>query len=147
MSSTMSFTMEQQKKLDWLLEGFCGRVPGAEGAVLLSSDGLGKAWHAMSKDDADTLAAVVSGIYSLAKGVGKLQGKPGAGVRQVVTELSSGFLFVMGAGQGSSLGVLCSPEADYGVVGYEMNQLVESVAEHLATAVRTSEASDDGAGL
>ena len=63
-----------------------------------------------------------------------------------MTELDSGFLFIMSAGEGSSWPCWPRVDADAGFIGYEMNQLVKSVAEHLVTPVRHSDGSADGAG-
>ncbi|HEY1705097.1 MAG TPA: hypothetical protein VGG75_35825 [Trebonia sp.] len=45
-------------------------------------------------------------------------------------------LFLSAAGRGSVLAVLAGSEADAGVVGYEMTQLVKSVHKFLETQPR-----------
>src|SRR5581483_11712385 len=80
--------------LSWLLEDFVGRVPGAVCALLASYDGLKLAQAALSQDEADTAAAVMSGLHSLAKGVAKIKGTSSS-IRQIVVELDEVNLFLM----------------------------------------------------
>lgn len=121
--------------LDWLLSSLVQRVPHTRSALLLSSDGLKKAFHGLDSDSADHLAAVSSGLFSLARSAGNRFGGS-AGVRQVVAELDDTLLFVSTAGSGAVLAVLAGRDADAGVLGYEMSQLVKSVRPYLATPAR-----------
>jgi predicted regulator of Ras-like GTPase activity (Roadblock/LC7/MglB family) len=121
--------------LAWLLHGLVQRVPHTHSALLLSSDGLKKAVHGLDPDRADQLAAIASGLFSLARSAGDRLGG-GEGVRQVVAELDETLLFVSTAGSGAVLAVLAARGADAGVLGYEMAQLVKSVRPYLATPAR-----------
>jgi predicted regulator of Ras-like GTPase activity (Roadblock/LC7/MglB family) len=125
----------QATDLAWLLNGLVQRVPHTQSALLLSSDGLKRAVHGLDPDSADHLAAVASGLFSLARSAGERVGG-GGGVRQVVAELDDTLLFVSAAGSGAVLAVVAAREADPGVLGYEMSQLVKSVRPYLATPVR-----------
>jgi predicted regulator of Ras-like GTPase activity (Roadblock/LC7/MglB family) len=125
----------QAQDLVWLLSGLVQRVPHTRSALLLSSDGLKKAAHGLDADGADHLAAIASGLFSLARSAGSRFGG-GSGVRQVVAELDDALLFVSAAGYGAVLAVLAGREADVGVVGYEMSQMVKSVRPYLATPTR-----------
>jgi predicted regulator of Ras-like GTPase activity (Roadblock/LC7/MglB family) len=125
----------QPSDLAWLLSGLVQRVPHTRSAALLSSDGLVKAFHGLDLDSADQLAAVASGLFSLGRSVGAHFGG-GEGVRQVVVELDATLLFVSTAGSGTVLAVLAAREADAGVLGYEMGQLVKSVRPYLITPAR-----------
>ncbi|MFJ8923379.1 roadblock/LC7 domain-containing protein [Streptomyces sp. NPDC102415] len=121
--------------LDWLLDDLVARIAEIRHAVVLSNDGLAVgASHALSREDAEHLAAVASGFNSLAKGTGRHFGA--GGVRQTMVEMDDGFLFVVAAGDGSCLTVLSTATADIGLVAYEMARLVKRVGEHLATPVR-----------
>ncbi|MER8002116.1 roadblock/LC7 domain-containing protein [Streptomyces sp. NPDC095613] len=133
------FTIQAPGHLDWLLEDFVGRVPGASSAVLASGDGLRLAVHGLDEVQRDHLSAIVTGLVSLARGVGEVAHEPHGGrVRQVVVEHDAALLFVAAAGQSTVLGVLADRDADAGIVGHEMTTLVASVADHLGTAVRTT---------
>jgi predicted regulator of Ras-like GTPase activity (Roadblock/LC7/MglB family) len=121
--------------LVWLLSGLIDRVPDAKSALLLSSDGLRKAVHGLDHDGADHLAAVASGLFSLARSAGtRFDGTDG--VRQVVAELDQSLLFVSAAGSGAVLAVIAGKGADPGVLGYEMAQMVKSVRPYLSTPAR-----------
>lgn len=135
--------------LSWLLEEFTGRVTGVTGAVLVSRDGLKMAMSGLGRDEADRAAAWMSSLHSLARSAGTLIGAPDDGFRQAIIEDGNVLVFVVSADHaatagtageaelvGSVLGVLAEPDADPGVVGYEMSLLVKSVAEHLVTETR-----------
>lgn len=127
----------RDSNLSWLLGGLIERVPHTRTIVLLSSDGLTKAVHGTDADSADHLAAIASGLCSLARSTGAKFGNSDL-VRQVVAELEDTMLFVSSAGYGSVLAVLAEPEADAGVLGYEMAQLIKSVRPFLATPARNA---------
>ncbi|MFF3148526.1 roadblock/LC7 domain-containing protein, partial [Streptomyces sp. NPDC057927] len=88
---------------------------------------------------AEHLAAVSSGLHSLAKGSGRYFGT--GQVRQTMIEFDDAVLFVTAAGAGSCLCVLSAAEADIGQVAYEMTLLVNRVGEHLGVDVRQPERS------
>ncbi|MGP3923199.1 MULTISPECIES: roadblock/LC7 domain-containing protein [unclassified Streptomyces] len=125
----------QTTDLSWLLTGLVQRVPHTRNALLLSSDGLVKAVHGLETDAADHMAALASGLYSLARSAG-MRFDNGGEVRQVVVELDTALLFVSTAGSGACLAVMAEREADAAVLGYEMAMLVKSVRPYLATPAR-----------
>jgi predicted regulator of Ras-like GTPase activity (Roadblock/LC7/MglB family) len=124
-----------ESDLSWLLRGLVESVPHTRSAVLLSADGLASAAHGLGPDQADQLSAIASGLFSIARSAAARFGGS-EGVRQVVAELDDTLLFVSSAGFGSVLTVLADREADAGVLGYEMAQLVKSVRPFLATPAR-----------
>ncbi|UQW99994.1 nitrate- and nitrite sensing domain-containing protein [Streptomyces sp. RerS4] len=124
-------------ELDWLLDDMVTRVREVRHAVVLSNDGLAVgSSSALSREDAEHLAAVASGFHSLAKGAGRHF--HAGGVRQTMVEMDEGFLFVAAAGDGSCLAVLSAAGADIGLIAYEMARLVKRVGEHLYTPPRTA---------
>jgi predicted regulator of Ras-like GTPase activity (Roadblock/LC7/MglB family) len=127
--------MAPSKGLDWLLDDLTHRVELVRHALVLSNDGLVTgASDELEREDAEHLAAVSSGLHSLAKGSGQ---HFGAGrVRQTMVEFEDGLLFVTAAGQGSCLCVLSAADADIGQIAYEMTLLVNRVGEHLGVADR-----------
>ncbi|MBB4934535.1 putative regulator of Ras-like GTPase activity (Roadblock/LC7/MglB family) [Lipingzhangella halophila] len=129
----------QNSDLGWLLSNLVERVPHTRSTVLLSADGLTKAVYGMDTESAEQLAAIASGLFSLARGTGARFGGSD-GVRQVVVELDDTMLFVSSAGFGSVLAVLAGREADAGVLGYEMSQLIKSVRPFLGTPARSAPA-------
>lgn len=124
--------------LDWLLDDLTKRISSVRHALVLSTDGLvtGNSQE-LDREDAEHLAAVSSGLHSLAKGSGQ-HFKAGR-VRQTMIEFDEGVLFVTAAGDGSCLCVLAGAEADIGQVAYEMTLLVNRVGEHLGLAVRKND--------
>jgi predicted regulator of Ras-like GTPase activity (Roadblock/LC7/MglB family) len=135
MTMTNHAPSDPSTEFSWLLRGLVQRVPHTRSALLLSSDGLKRSMYGLEKDNADHLAALASGLYSLARGAGR-RFDDGGEVRQVVAELSSTLLFVCSAGRGALLAVLAGRAADVSVLGYEMAMLVKSVRPHLATPLR-----------
>ncbi|MEV0323733.1 roadblock/LC7 domain-containing protein [Streptomyces sp. NPDC050658] len=135
MIQDQSISAGRSGELDWLLDDLVLRVGEVRHAVVLSNDGLAVgASTALTREDAEHLAAVASGFHSLAKGAGRHFGA--GGVRQTMVEMDDAFLFVAAAGDGSCLAVLSSVAADIGLVAYEMARLVRRVGEHLYTPPR-----------
>jgi predicted regulator of Ras-like GTPase activity (Roadblock/LC7/MglB family) len=128
-------TPGREPDLGWLLRGLIEHVPHTRSAVLLSADGLATASYGLGTDPADQLSAIASGMFSLARTAAARFGGSD-GVRQVVAELDDTLMFVSSAGFGSVLTVLAGRDADVGVLGYEMSQLVKSVRPFLATPAR-----------
>ena len=112
--------------VNWLLENFVAATPGVERAVGVSSDGLLMAISApLYRAEADKLAAVISGMTSLALSASRLLAK--GPLQQVITEFGDGFLLVSAIRDGSCLGVVTGPGCDLGLVGYESARLVQRV--------------------
>jgi uncharacterized protein len=125
-------------ELNWLLDNLIGRVDHIRQAVILSRDGLTMgASHGLSRDDAEHLSALASGVQSLARGAGR-QFKGGA-VRQTIIEMESALLFITAAGRGTCLAVLSAADADVGLIAYEMAMLVKRVGQHLAANPRITD--------
>jgi predicted regulator of Ras-like GTPase activity (Roadblock/LC7/MglB family) len=123
------------QNLSWLLDDVGERVEHFRQAVILSRDGLVVASSRnLSREDAEHLSALAAGMQSLARGVGEHFGV--GEVRQTIIELKQAFLFVTAAGHGSCLAVLCSSNADAGLMAYEMAMLVKRAGPHLAAHPR-----------
>lgn len=121
--------------LGWLITSFAERIPGVESVVVLSTDGLVLALSdRLDRDTADTLAAVTSGLASLTAGAARHMGA--GNVNQVIVEMDGGYLFVTTVSEGSALAVMCGPECDIGLIGYEMSMLVSRVGQVLTPALR-----------
>ncbi|WP_340384143.1 roadblock/LC7 domain-containing protein [Streptomyces sp. SS7] len=127
--------MAQNQGLGRLLDDLTERVDHVRHALVLSNDGLvAGASTGLRREDAEHLAAVSSGLHSLAKGSGR---HFGAGqVRQTMIEFDEALLFVTAAGSGSCLCVLSGAQADMGQIAYEMTLLVSRVGEHVTVDVR-----------
>jgi len=131
-------TATTDEKLNWLLEGLLERTPGARHALVLSRDGLKLCrTPELTVDQADQLAAISAGIQSLSHGASVEFGDGSGGVRSAMTEFYGGVLFIVEAGAGAHLAVIASDEADVGLVGHNMSELVEQLGEHLSAPPRT----------
>jgi predicted regulator of Ras-like GTPase activity (Roadblock/LC7/MglB family) len=127
--------MTDTPELGWLLDDLVARVPGVEKALVLSRDGLSVgASAALSREDAERLAAMAASFHSLARGT--VQELDGGDVCQVIVEMNSAFFFTTAAGEGSCLAVVSSAQVDVGMVAYEMAMLVRRVSEHLSVRSR-----------
>lgn len=103
----------------WLLNRFATETAGVVDAIAVSSDGLLIAVSRL-RDHADSerLAAIVSGITSLAAGASGNYGL--GGLNKVIVDLEGGHLIVSAIGSGALLGVVASKEAKLGNIAYEM---------------------------
>lgn len=126
---------DQAQNFDWLVDDFVRRVHGVTHALILSADGLPLAGStSVSNDEAEQLAAISSGMLSLAHNGAALFEK--GNCEQIIIRLSQGYFLFMGIGSGAGLAVLTSPEAQMRVVAYEMTQFVENTGHALTPEVR-----------
>jgi predicted regulator of Ras-like GTPase activity (Roadblock/LC7/MglB family) len=58
------------------------------------------------------------------------------GVRQAMTEFYGGILFIVEAGDGAHLALIATEDADPGMVGHNMNELIEQIGEYLSAPPR-----------
>ncbi|MBV1936766.1 roadblock/LC7 domain-containing protein [Streptomyces sp. BV286] len=139
MTGPIGTTSTADEKLTWLIEGLLARTPGARHALLLSRDGLRLCrTPELTADQADQLAAIAAGIQSLSHGASLQFGDGTGGVRSTMTEFHGGVLFIVEAGAGAHLAVVTAEEADPGLVGHNMGELVEQLGGHLNAQPRTS---------
>ena len=133
----MSENQSEIRDLDWLMSRFVDEVQDAAHAILVSADGLLMAASAsIPGDRAEQVAAVSSGLSSLAVGAAKLF--DGGAVLQTVIEMEYGHLMLMNVGDGSNLAVLTAESADIGQVGYEMALLVDRVGRAVQAQARVA---------
>ena len=136
-----TFPSGNDRDLDWVTSNFATRIPGVRSVVVLSTDGLVLATsEGIGRDDADTMAAVTSGLTSLTQGAARTLGT--GGVNQVIVEMDGGYLFVTTISDGSALAVTCGPDCDIGLIGYEMSLLVARLGPALTPRLRTDEVAD-----
>lgn len=125
------------EKLSWLLESLLQRTPGTRHALVLSRDGLKLCRTSeLSVDQADQLAAIAAGIQSLSHGASVEFGDGTGGVRSAMTEFYGGILFIVEAGDGAHLALVADEDADAGLVGHNMSELIEQLGEHLVARPR-----------
>lgn len=129
--------------MSWVLDDLVRRVEGITQAVLLSRDGLTLgASQGLTGQDSERLSAMAAGVQSLARGVALHF--EGGELRQTIIEMESALLFIVAAGQGSCLAVLCPLDSDPGLIAYEMAMLVKRIGRHLAAGQRPAPAAAGG---
>lgn len=130
-------TVELQQHLstfNWLLVNFVKNTDGIREAVAVSSDGLLIATsEGLDRASADQLAAIVSGLASLARSASRRYDFDG--LKLIMIEMRRGFLLSSTIADGSCLGVLADADCDVGLVGYEMAVLAERVGDILTPAL------------
>jgi predicted regulator of Ras-like GTPase activity (Roadblock/LC7/MglB family) len=112
-------------ELDTALARFTGRVPGVRHALAVGHDGLLSAVSpSLSRDRADAVAAITSGLVSLTARSARLF--DGGNVALTMLETHGGYLFLM-PGTTGSLVVWADRTCDVGQVGYELAVLADSL--------------------
>ncbi|HET6501983.1 MAG TPA: roadblock/LC7 domain-containing protein [Amycolatopsis sp.] len=126
--------------LEWLLENLVSSTPGAQHALVLSRDGL-KLCHTsgLTVDKADQLSAIAAGVQALSHSASIEFGDGSGGVRQSMTEFHGGLLFIVEAGDGAHLAVLADDDSDVGLIGHNMDELIEQIGEFLVAAPRDAQ--------
>jgi predicted regulator of Ras-like GTPase activity (Roadblock/LC7/MglB family) len=131
----VTIAQTRPERFGWLVDDFVNRVPGVAHALVVSAEGMPLTASAhLPRDRADQLAAVASGLVSLAQGAARCF--DAGQVVQTVVELERGIMLLMSISDGSSLAVLAAPTCDIGLVGYEMTLLVDRVGQQLTPHVR-----------
>ncbi|MGI8767812.1 MAG: roadblock/LC7 domain-containing protein [Propionibacteriaceae bacterium] len=136
----MSTLSTEAANFNWLLANFVKTVPGVRHTIVGSADGLLMAMsQELGRTNADTLAAIVSGLASLTGGAARQLG--GGTVRQSVVEMDEQFLFTTNISDGSVLSVVADATCDVGLIGYEMTLLVNraevTMTPQLVTEMRS----------
>jgi len=127
---------EKATNVNWLMVNFVRSTPGVDHALAVSSDGLLIALSSsLDRAAADKLAAIITGMRSLAHGAAGELNK--GQVMQVLIEMTGGYLFVSAISGGSTLGVVTSRDCDLGLVGFEITLLVERVGAQLTPTLIT----------
>jgi predicted regulator of Ras-like GTPase activity (Roadblock/LC7/MglB family) len=119
---------------NWLLANFVRGTDGVRDAVAVSSDGLLIAMsEGLDRTSADRLAALVSGLSSLAKSASRNYDFDG--LKLIMIEMKRGFLLVSAIDDGSCVGVIADSKCDIGLVGYEIAVLADRAGALLTPAL------------
>lgn len=132
---TSSNHRQPDQDFSWLINDFVRKVHGVSHALIMSSDGFPlTASEAMSTTESEQLAAIASGLLSLAGNSASLFDK--GTCEQIIIRLSHGYFLFMGIDSGAGLAVLTGPDCDMKVVAYEMTQFVTSAGHALTPETR-----------
>ncbi len=135
-SAESANTEDQEHDLDWLLENLRERTPEVQHVLVLSKDGLRLCFTAgLDVDKADHLSAIASGIQSLTFSASAEFGS-GLGAGQSMVEYPGGVLLIVPAGDGAHLAIVAGEAADVGLIGHNMNELVEQIGSFLTAPPR-----------
>ena len=116
MTTTLS---TEAANFSWLLGNFVKSVPGVQHTLVVSADGLLMAMSAIKdRPNAERLAAVVSGLTSLAGGAASWYAL--GSLNRVIIDMADGYLLVTAISAGSVLGVIADRSANLGTLAYEM---------------------------
>lgn len=132
--STPSTTRTPQD-FAWLIGQFAGDTPGVTHAVLLSTDGLQLVSSpSVDRDLGDQLAALTSGLLSMADRSGELL-RLGA-AEYLTVRLPKGHLLFTRVGDAAGLAVAAVAGCDLRIVAYEMTRFVGAVGHLLSPEIR-----------
>jgi predicted regulator of Ras-like GTPase activity (Roadblock/LC7/MglB family) len=121
---------DSAKNFNWLIDDFVNSTAGVTDAIAVSSDGLLiAASKSLEREDAEQVAAIVTGLVSLSDGASRAFGF--AGLQQVIVSMYGGYMFVSSISLGSALGVVATSGCDIGAIGYQTSLLVERAGELL----------------
>jgi predicted regulator of Ras-like GTPase activity (Roadblock/LC7/MglB family) len=130
----MTQAVSETQSFDWLLGKFVRDTDGVTDAVAVSSDGLLMALsEGLDRTGAEHLAAIVSGVVSLARSASRQYGFDG--LKLVMIEMRRGFLLVSAISDGSCLGVVATTQCDLGLVGHEIAVLCDRVGALLTPQI------------
>lgn len=110
---------KEARDFSWTVNAFVEHTAGVTDAITVSADGLPLA-ASRTRDaaDADRLAAIVSGIASLAGAASQVEAL--GPLNKVIMDLAEGYLLVSAVGHGALIGVRATKSADLGTIAYEM---------------------------
>ncbi|MEI2708003.1 MAG: roadblock/LC7 domain-containing protein [Chitinophagaceae bacterium] len=115
---------ESAENFNWLIDDFVAKTAGVTDAIAVSSDGLLIATsRSLAREDAEQVAAIVTGLVSLSDGAARTFGFEG--LQQVIVSMKLGFMFVSQISLGSALGVVATAGSDIGAIGYQTSLLVD----------------------
>ncbi|MFE7169946.1 roadblock/LC7 domain-containing protein [Streptomyces sp. NPDC057616] len=123
-------------ELGWMLDEVL-KVPEALHAILLSADGMLRAHSQdIGRDDAERLAAGLSGVQSISRSTAEFCGAPHTPWRQTLIEFAHGYVFLVAAGEGAYLAVSTGEDVDMEAVTYRMHKLVDRLGKELSSPAR-----------
>jgi predicted regulator of Ras-like GTPase activity (Roadblock/LC7/MglB family) len=130
----MPTTMEHDTS--WMLDEVL-RVPHVQHAILVTSDGLLHSSRGeLLRDQADSLAAAVAGLVSLAKNCERTVRTDAGQWWQGLDEFPWGYLLRVAAAQNTVLAVLAGRDVDMESLSVRVQQVVQRLGQAMSTAAR-----------
>ncbi|HYQ63457.1 roadblock/LC7 domain-containing protein [Actinophytocola sp.] len=133
----MPTTIEQDTS--WMLDEVL-RVPHVQHAILVTSDGLLHSSRGdLPRDRADSLAAAVSGLVSLAKNCERTLRSDAGQWWQGLDEYPWGYLMRVAAARNTVLAVVAGREVDMETLSVRVQQVVQRLGQAMAAAPRAGQ--------
>lgn len=121
---------------NWMLDEVL-RVPHVQHAILVTSDGLLHSSRGdLPRDQADSLAAAVSGLVSLAKNCERTVRADAGAWWQGLDEYPWGYLLRVAAAQNTVLAVVADREVDMETLSVRVQQVVQRLGQAMASSAR-----------
>jgi predicted regulator of Ras-like GTPase activity (Roadblock/LC7/MglB family) len=90
----------------------------------------------ISREDAERLAAGLSGLQSISRSTAEFCGSGDSPWRQTLIEFNAGYVFLVAAGEGAYLAVSTGENVDMEAVTYRMHKLVDRLGKELTSPPR-----------
>ncbi|MCG5466678.1 roadblock/LC7 domain-containing protein [Micromonospora sp. MED01] len=130
-------TTARNSQLSTVLNNLASQIPAVAHVVAVSGDGLLLAsTDSLDTDRGDQLAAIVSGLVSLARGATDLLQT--GGVHFQMLTMRDGILVVQQVPDGSSLAALARNDCDTSQVAYELATLAARIGDAVRPGPRTA---------
>jgi uncharacterized protein len=130
-------TTARNSQLATVLNNLASQIPAVAHVVAVSGDGLLLAsTDGLDTDRGDQLAAIVSGLVSLARGATDLLQT--GGVHFQMLTMRDGTLIVQQVPDGSSLAALARNDCDSSQVAYELATLAARIGDAVRPGPRTA---------
>ncbi|MDT3395970.1 roadblock/LC7 domain-containing protein [Streptomyces sp. B1866] len=122
--------------LGWMLDEVV-RVPEARHAILLSADGMLRAYsEGIHRDEAERQAAALSGLQSISRSTAEFCEGEESPWQQTLVEFAGGYVFLIAAGPGAYLALSATAEVDMEAITYRMQKLVDRLGRELTAPPR-----------
>lgn len=131
-------------QVGWMLDDLLLEVPKTRNAVLITADGLVKAWsQGLARETAEKVAALISPMQSLSSNreLAEFAGGHCSAWQCTLTELDDGHVLIAAAGDGSFVAVSTARDADLFEVTRRVTDLVQRLGENLTSPPRDHQAS------
>lgn len=124
-------------QLSTVLNNLANQIPAVAHVVAVAGDGLLLAsTDALDKDRGDQLAAIVSGLVSLARGATDLLQTGGVHFQMLM--MRDGILVVQQVPDGSSLAALARNDCDQSQVAFELATMAARIGDAVRPGPRTA---------
>jgi predicted regulator of Ras-like GTPase activity (Roadblock/LC7/MglB family) len=123
-------------RLRWILAKAL-ETPHTRHAILFSADGLLMAHSEdIGRDDADTAAATLAGLQSLARNTAALCGNAPTQWRQSINEFDGGYVLLMAAGTGAYVAVSATEQVKLADLTFGLQDVVQRLGQELTSPPR-----------